>query len=235
MSVSIAQLQFTTPVAANEAATPTTTEAALAVSEAQRTVSFHTANLRVSRAQSPGRSPAVSAKSSIDGGRPATISPNTRCFMNRGVTRTNASRSTWSVELRYWTIDEVRMVACLARSRSSESRTTSARPVISISQLVCSSPVGDSCNKSATSGRAVISRILGSVFIDARYTTGRAAGSSGSQAPGCIIRTRTSSPAWVPTATLVAESRAWRIRWRASSELRSGAVIGVVGLGMEPR
>ena len=65
-------------------------------------------------------------------------------------------------------MDEVRIVACLARSRSAGSRTTSARPVISISQLVCSSPVGDSCSSSAISGRVVTSRILGSDFMDAR-------------------------------------------------------------------
>jgi hypothetical protein len=98
--------------------------------------------------------------------------------------------------------------------------------VTSISQLAASSPVGDSCSRSATSGRVLISRTLGSVFIDARYTSGRPLSSSGSQAPGCIMRTRTSSPACVPTATRRASSSAWRMRRRDSS-----AVVGAGGLG----
>jgi hypothetical protein len=88
--------------------------------------------------------------------------------MKRGVTRTNASTSDCPTDSRYCTMDDVRIVAAFARSRSAGSRTISARPVTSISQLVCSSPVGDSCSSSATSGRALISRIFGSVFIDAR-------------------------------------------------------------------
>ena len=134
-SVRSAQPQRTVPVTANAAATPTATDAALAVSDAHRTVSFHMPSRRPSSDRSPARSPASAPKSRIEGGRPATISPNTRCFMKRGVTRTNASRSVCPTESRYCTMDDVRIVACFARSRSAASRTTSARPVTSISQL----------------------------------------------------------------------------------------------------
>src|SRR5687767_6826857 len=46
---------------------------------------------------------------------------------------------------------------------------------------------------------------------------GRAFSSSGIHAPGCIMRTLTSSPACVPTATLRASRSAARMRWRDSS------------------